>query len=92
MRRPSGSLPAAAPLPAQGTAITTAQQPIGSGFGAHSTAAEVLAGLDLTGRLAVVTGGSSGLGQETTRALRGAGATVVVAVRRLGGPPGATAR
>ncbi|MFF3160034.1 SDR family NAD(P)-dependent oxidoreductase [Streptomyces sp. NPDC057910] len=62
--------------------MMTAQQPISSGFGARSTAAEVLAGLDLTGKLAVVTGGSSGLGLETTRALRAAGANVVVAVRR----------
>ncbi|CAM5388928.1 SDR family NAD(P)-dependent oxidoreductase [Streptomyces tanashiensis] len=60
----------------------TAQQPIGSGFGARSTTADVLAGLDLTGKLAVVTGGSSGLGLETTRALRVAGASVVAAVRR----------
>ncbi|WP_329468640.1 SDR family NAD(P)-dependent oxidoreductase [Streptomyces sp. NBC_01431] len=62
--------------------MMTAQQPLGSGFGAHSTAGDVLTGLDLTGRLAVVTGASSGLGLETTRALRGAGATVVAAVRR----------
>ncbi|MEU3724073.1 SDR family NAD(P)-dependent oxidoreductase [Streptomyces sp. NPDC031705] len=62
--------------------MMTAQQPIGSGFGARNTTADVLAGLDLTGKLAVVTGGSSGLGLETTRALRGAGATVVAAVRR----------
>jgi NAD(P)-dependent dehydrogenase (short-subunit alcohol dehydrogenase family) len=59
----------------------TPQQPIGSGFGARTTAAEVLAGLDLTGRLAVVTGGYSGLGLETVRALTGAGATVVVPAR-----------
>lgn len=59
-----------------------AQHPIGSGFGAHTTAAEVLAGLDLTGRLAVVTGGYSGLGLEATRALSAAGAHVVVPARR----------
>lgn len=62
--------------------MTTAQQHIGSGFGARTTAAEVLAGVDLTGRLAIVTGGYSGLGLETTRALVGAGATVVVPARR----------
>lgn len=45
------------------------QVPIGSGFGPHTTADEVLAGLDLSGKRAIVTGGHSGLGLETTRAL-----------------------
>ncbi|MDW5324319.1 SDR family NAD(P)-dependent oxidoreductase [Plantactinospora sp. KLBMP9567] len=57
------------------------QRPIGSGFGAASTAGEVIEGIDLSGRTAIVTGGHSGLGLETTRALRSAGATVVVPVR-----------
>ena len=57
--------------------------PIGSGFGWASTADEVLAGVDLTGRLAVVTGGYSGIGAETTRALAMAGAHVVVPARRV---------
>ncbi|WP_329017989.1 MULTISPECIES: SDR family NAD(P)-dependent oxidoreductase [unclassified Streptomyces] len=61
---------------------TPAQHKIGSGFGADSTADEVLGGIDLTGRLAVVTGGYSGLGLETTRALTKAGAHVVVPARR----------
>jgi NAD(P)-dependent dehydrogenase (short-subunit alcohol dehydrogenase family) len=60
----------------------TPQRPIGSGFGATSTAADVLSGLDLTGRLAIVTGGYSGLGLEATRALTDAGAHVVVPARR----------
>ncbi|OOC54878.1 MULTISPECIES: SDR family NAD(P)-dependent oxidoreductase [Nocardiopsis] len=60
----------------------TPQQRIGSGFGGRSTAREVLEGVDLTGRLAVVTGGYSGIGLETTRALAGAGARVVVPARR----------
>jgi NAD(P)-dependent dehydrogenase (short-subunit alcohol dehydrogenase family) len=62
--------------------MTTSQQPIGSGFGAHTTADEVLAGIDLTGRTALVTGGYSGIGLETTRALTRAGAQVVVPARR----------
>src|SRR4051794_4294503 len=62
--------------------MTTQQQPIGSGFGARSTALEVVDGIDLTGRLAIVTGGYSGIGTETTRALVGAGAHVVVPARR----------
>ncbi|MDQ1050513.1 SDR family NAD(P)-dependent oxidoreductase [Streptomyces sp. V4I2] len=61
---------------------STAQHKIGSGFGAHSTADDVLAGIDLTGQLALVTGGYSGLGLETTRALTKAGARVVVPARR----------
>ncbi|MFF0176828.1 oxidoreductase [Micromonospora profundi] len=51
-------------------------------FGARSTAADVLAGIDLTGRTALVTGGYSGLGLATTRALGAAGARVVVPARR----------
>src|SRR5436853_7913201 len=62
--------------------MTTPQRPIGSGFGYRSTAAEVLDGIDLGGRLAIVTGGYSGLGLETVRALSGAGADVIVPARR----------
>src|SRR3954452_8824352 len=62
---------------------TTPQQKIGSGFGAQSTAAEVIGGIDLGGKLAVVTGGYSGVGLETVRALEGAGAGVVVPARRV---------
>ncbi|MEV7091028.1 SDR family NAD(P)-dependent oxidoreductase [Streptomyces sp. NPDC093085] len=60
----------------------TPQHPIGSGFGADSTAREVVRGIDLGGKLALVTGGYSGLGLETTRALTEAGARVVVPARR----------
>ncbi|MCW2867784.1 MAG: family NAD(P)-dependent oxidoreductase, partial [Marmoricola sp.] len=64
----------------------TPQQPVGSadrhGWGHDTRAREVLAGVDLTGRLALVTGGYSGIGLETTRALVGAGAHVVVPARR----------
>jgi NAD(P)-dependent dehydrogenase (short-subunit alcohol dehydrogenase family) len=62
--------------------MATSQHKIGSGFDATSTAADVLAGVDLTGRLALVTGGYSGIGLETTRALSDAGAEVVVPARR----------
>ncbi|MFF8910779.1 SDR family NAD(P)-dependent oxidoreductase [Streptomyces olivaceoviridis] len=50
-------------------------------FGTRATAAEVLDGVDLSGRRMIVTGGSSGLGVETVRALAGAGAQVTVATR-----------
>ncbi|MFJ4953170.1 oxidoreductase [Streptomyces sp. NPDC088760] len=62
--------------------ITDQQQPLGSSFSAASTAADVVAGFDLGGMSAVVTGGYSGLGLETTRALAAAGARVVVPARR----------
>ncbi|MFD3372777.1 MULTISPECIES: oxidoreductase [unclassified Streptomyces] len=61
--------------------MTTTQHPLGSGFGATSTAEEVIKGIDLTGRVAIVTGGYSGIGLETARVLRGAGAEVVVPAR-----------
>jgi NAD(P)-dependent dehydrogenase (short-subunit alcohol dehydrogenase family) len=60
----------------------SAQHKIGSGFGHDSTADDVLAGIDLTGKLALVTGGYSGLGLETSKALARAGAQVVVPARR----------
>ncbi len=54
---------------------------ITTSFTARSTAAEVIADVDLTGRRAVITGGASGIGVETARALAGAGAEVTLAVR-----------
>ncbi|MDT0267583.1 SDR family NAD(P)-dependent oxidoreductase [Streptomyces sp. DSM 44915] len=62
---------------------TTPQRKIDSGFGPRTSAAEVVRGIDLTGSLALVTGGYSGIGLETTRALVGAGARVIVAGRRV---------
>ena len=57
------------------------QERITSPFNATSTAAEVVDGIDLHGKHMVVTGGSSGIGIETARALATAGAAVVIAVR-----------
>ena len=75
--------------------MSSPQHSIGSGFGARSTASEVLDGIDLSGRLAIVRGGYSGIGIETVRALSGAGAEVIVPARRpeqaetvLAGMPG----
>lgn len=53
----------------------------GSPFGAKSTGAAVLSDMDLTGKVAIVTGGYSGIGLETTRALAAKGARVIVPVR-----------
>lgn len=58
------------------------QNPIGSGFPAKSTAAEVVRGIDLSGKNAIVTGGYSGIGLETVRALASAGARITVPARR----------
>src|ERR1700689_3654581 len=64
-------------------------------FDRHSTAAEVIDGVDLSGQRAIVTGAGSGIGTETARVLASAGAEVVLAVRRpqAAGPiPAGTAR
>jgi NAD(P)-dependent dehydrogenase (short-subunit alcohol dehydrogenase family) len=57
------------------------QKPIGSPFDAKTEAGDVVRGIDLTGKTAIVTGGASGLGVETVRALAAAGARVVMPVR-----------
>lgn len=57
------------------------QHPIGSGFGAASTANDVISDIDLTGKTAIVTGGYAGIGLETVKALVLAGATVIVPAR-----------
>ena len=62
--------------------ISELQKPIGSGFGAKSETTEVLEGIDLNGKVALVTGGYSGIGLETTRALSDCGARVIVPARR----------
>jgi NAD(P)-dependent dehydrogenase (short-subunit alcohol dehydrogenase family) len=64
------------------TEVTTHRQhPIGTGFTAASTVDDVLAGIDLTGKNVVITGGHSGLGLVATRALATAGASVTVGSR-----------
>ena len=58
------------------------QTPVDSPFGYRSTASAVVEGIDLSGRTILVTGGYSGIGTETVRALAGAGARVIVGARR----------
>lgn len=64
--------------------MTTLQQPLGTAFGVTSTTADVIAGIPLAGKVAVVTGGNSGLGLETARTLARAGVQVHVLDRELG--------
>ena len=59
----------------------TADAGTGRGFGHDTTTDEVLDGVDLSGRVALVTGASGGLGLETARALAAHGAHVVMAAR-----------
>jgi NAD(P)-dependent dehydrogenase (short-subunit alcohol dehydrogenase family) len=63
------------------TRTATKQAPLLSGYGEATTAREVLGDRRLDGVVAVVTGGYAGVGLETTRALAGAGATVIVPAR-----------
>lgn len=59
------------------------QHPIGSGFSAKSTATEVIQGINLNGKIAIVTGGNTGIGLETVKVLAAAGARVVVPARDI---------
>jgi predicted ThiF/HesA family dinucleotide-utilizing enzyme len=59
------------------------QKPIGSGFNATSTTSDVIKGIDLRGKIAIVTGGYIGIGLETTKTLAHAGATVNVPARSI---------
>lgn len=59
------------------------QQPVGSGFSAKSTSTDVIKDIDLSGKIAIVTGGNTGIGLETTKTLAKAGATVIVPARNI---------
>jgi NAD(P)-dependent dehydrogenase (short-subunit alcohol dehydrogenase family) len=59
------------------------QNPISSGFNSKSTAEEVIKGIDLSGKIAIVTGGNTGIGLETVKTLSKAGATVIVPARDI---------
>lgn len=79
------------------TSQGNAQQPIGSGFNAYSTTRDVIAGIDLTGKTIIVTGGYAGIGLETVKTFAEAGAQVIVpardlskATRNIAGIPNAT--
>lgn len=54
-----------------------------TGFGADTTTDEVLADIDLNGKTILITGGSSGLGKESARALASHGAKVIITARNL---------
>lgn len=59
------------------------QKPIGSGFNAISTTNDVIKGIDLKGKIAIVTGGGTGIGLETVKTLSKAGATIIVPARNV---------
>lgn len=59
------------------------QKALNSGFSAQSTTDDVIKGIDLSGKIAIVTGGNTGIGLETTKTLAAAGATVIVPARNI---------
>jgi NAD(P)-dependent dehydrogenase (short-subunit alcohol dehydrogenase family) len=61
--------------------MATEQKPMNSGYGMRTEARDATGGRDLSGKVAIVTGGYSGLGLETTKAIAGAGAIVIVPAR-----------
>jgi NAD(P)-dependent dehydrogenase (short-subunit alcohol dehydrogenase family) len=63
--------------------MSTAQKPITSGYNATSTAEDIAKGIDLSGKLAIVTGGYSGIGLETTQIFIKAGAIVIAPARSV---------
>lgn len=63
--------------------LSKSQRPINSGFNAQSTAEEVITGINLSGKTAIVTGGYAGIGLETVKTLTEAGASVIVPARDL---------
>lgn len=63
--------------------MNTPQESIGSGFSRASTTVDIIKGVNLVGKVAIVTGGYSGLGLETARTLASAGARVIVPARNV---------
>ena len=63
--------------------ISDLQKPIDSGYGQKTEPNEILNGIDLNGKTVIVTGGYSGIGLETTRALKKAGGRVIVPAKRV---------
>ncbi|SHH77187.1 NAD(P)-dependent dehydrogenase, short-chain alcohol dehydrogenase family [Chryseolinea serpens] len=61
----------------------TLQKPIHSGFDAKSTVHDVIQGIDLSGKTAIVTGGYAGIGLETVKTFARAGATIIVPARDI---------
>ncbi|MDA3615917.1 SDR family NAD(P)-dependent oxidoreductase [Polluticaenibacter yanchengensis] len=61
----------------------TLQKSSNSGFNAKSTAEEVIKGINLEGKIAIVTGGNSGIGLETVKTFTNAGARVIVPARDI---------
>ncbi|GEP94059.1 SDR family NAD(P)-dependent oxidoreductase [Chitinophaga cymbidii] len=59
------------------------QHPLRTGFNARSTTTDIIKGIDLSGKTAIVTGGNTGIGLETAKTLAAAGATVIVPARNL---------
>ena len=62
--------------------VSNNQAPIQSGFNSKSASSDVLKGTNLEGKLVIITGGYSGIGFETTKGLKAAGADIIIPAKR----------
>tara|TARA_B100000767_G_scaffold220156_1_gene208386 strand:- start:1446 stop:2417 length:972 start_codon:yes stop_codon:yes gene_type:complete len=63
--------------------ISVDQKPLNSGFGQKTEPSEILENIDLSNKTVIITGGYSGIGLETTKAMRSKGAKVIIPAKRV---------
>lgn len=63
--------------------ISQHQKPLMSGFGAKTEPSEILENINLADKTVIITGGYSGIGLETTKAIKANGARVLIPAKRL---------